>query len=112
MSVSIQVHVHSLDGVTYPEEMHRVSEFIQAGVEAGVARVFPNVMAFDPHTGEPLFNVPFADSAASDLISHMHVVSPAAYTQVLLTDYIDPADYENTMEPILLAPYFGDDDDE
>jgi hypothetical protein len=109
MTISVQVHIRPIDGQKHVGELNRISDFLKAGVEQAMASISADVMAFDPRTGEPLYNVSYPDASAAGLVNHMTVVSPSAYIGVLLTDYVDTDVIP--MEPIIMAPYFGDEDD-
>jgi len=111
MTVNVQVHIRPMDGQPHVPELNRLSNFLKVGVETAMTSITENVMAFDPTTGEPLYTAPYADPQAAALIEHMSVVSPSAYIGVLQSDYVDDVSDYLQIEPIIITPYFGDEDD-
>jgi hypothetical protein len=107
--LQIKIQVRSVDGKDYPEHMQQLSDFVMANVEQGIAELGVEVMAFSPHTGEPLMCAPQLNLDVAKLIAAISVISPTAVTTILQNEDALSEPEQITMEPILMSPYFGDD---
>jgi hypothetical protein len=106
MGVQINIQLHAEDGQDHPELHERVSNVVMAGVIRGMEQVYRNTAAFDPVTGELLYNTPYPDEEAAHLLSHVQVASPQAVLNILAQ--IDQDDEVGSMDGAIIRPVWED----
>jgi hypothetical protein len=106
MGVQINIQFYSDDGQQHPELQERVSHVTMAGVILGMEQIYRNTAAFDPKTGELLYNDPYPDMEAVKFLSHVSVISPAAVVNIL--QKADEDDDVGQMAPAIIQPLWED----
>lgn len=106
MGVQISIQFHADDGQDHPELQERVSNVVMAGVIMGMEQIYRNTAAFDPKTGELLYNEPYPDMEAVKFLSHVQVASPQAMLNILTRMGED--DDIGTVKGAIMAPLWED----
>lgn len=100
--VQVDIQVLALNDRCKPSDAEALSQFLMAGIEAGMSSGLKmDIMAFDPHTGEPLHNVNYPRQDALSMIAHITVASPAAMLSILQQEVDDDV---GVMEPSIIEP--------
>jgi hypothetical protein len=105
--VQVDIQVLALNEHCKPSDAAALSQFLMAGIEAGMsAGLKLDVMAFDPHTGEPLYNVNYPRAEVNAMIAHVTVASPAAMLAILQNQELD--DDVGQVEPAIIEPLWDE----